>query len=70
MDIRGAKIDHQPGDQDDFANAAAGAIWLMLKPTVNEAGWLEYAAQSLAAQAMAEGVRTAPPGQTTRIALR
>lgn len=26
--IRGAKIDHQPGDHDDFANAAAGAIWL------------------------------------------
>ena len=24
--IRGAKIDHQPGDHDDFANAAAGAI--------------------------------------------
>ncbi len=26
--IRGGKIDHQPGDHDDFANAAAGAIWL------------------------------------------
>ncbi|MDR3527400.1 MAG: hypothetical protein P4L57_08965 [Rhizomicrobium sp.] len=26
--IRGAKIDHQPGDHDDFANAAAGCIWL------------------------------------------
>jgi hypothetical protein len=24
--IRGSKIDHQPGDHDDFANAAAGAI--------------------------------------------
>lgn len=26
--IRGSKIDHQPGDHDDFANAAAGAIVL------------------------------------------
>jgi hypothetical protein len=25
---RGVKIDHLPGDHDDFANAAAGAIWL------------------------------------------
>ncbi|MEA1649207.1 hypothetical protein UAJ10_09270 [Nitrospirillum sp. BR 11164] len=25
---RGNKIDHQPGDHDDWANAAAGAIWL------------------------------------------
>jgi phage terminase large subunit-like protein len=24
--IRGSKIDHQPGDHDDFANAAAGAL--------------------------------------------
>jgi hypothetical protein len=24
----GGKIDHQPGDHDDYANAAAGAIWL------------------------------------------
>lgn len=27
--IRGGKIDHQPGDHDDYANAAAGAIWLV-----------------------------------------
>lgn len=26
--VRGARIDHQPGDHDDFANAAAGAVWL------------------------------------------
>jgi hypothetical protein len=25
---RGVKIDHLPGDHDDFANAAAGAVWL------------------------------------------
>jgi hypothetical protein len=25
---RGGKIDHLPGDHDDYANAAAGAIWL------------------------------------------
>lgn len=24
---RGSRIDHQPGDHDDFANAAAGAVW-------------------------------------------
>src|SRR5215469_6536067 len=27
--IRNGKIDHQPGDHDDFANAAAGALWLV-----------------------------------------
>lgn len=27
--MRGAKIDHQPGDHDDWANAAAGALWLV-----------------------------------------
>lgn len=26
--IRGARIDHQAGDHDDWANAAAGAVWL------------------------------------------
>ena len=26
--LRGVRIDHQPGDHDDFANAAAGALWL------------------------------------------
>jgi hypothetical protein len=25
--IRGARIDHQPGDHDDWANAVAGAVW-------------------------------------------
>jgi hypothetical protein len=24
---RGARIDHLPGEHDDFANAAAGALW-------------------------------------------
>jgi hypothetical protein len=27
--IRGGKIDHQPADHDDYANAAAGALWLV-----------------------------------------
>ncbi|SEE09161.1 Phage terminase-like protein, large subunit, contains N-terminal HTH domain [Rhizobiales bacterium GAS188] len=26
--LRGAKIDHLPGDHDDHANSAAGAVWL------------------------------------------
>jgi len=26
--VRGSKIDHQPGDHDDWSNACAGAIWL------------------------------------------
>jgi hypothetical protein len=25
--VRGARIDHQPGDHDDWANAVAGAVW-------------------------------------------
>jgi hypothetical protein len=28
---RGSKIDHMPGEHDDFANAAAGAVWLAAK---------------------------------------
>src|SRR3984893_12388515 len=27
--VRNGRIDHQPGDHDDFANAAAGALWLV-----------------------------------------
>jgi hypothetical protein len=27
--IRNGRIDHQPGDHDDYANAAAGALWLV-----------------------------------------
>lgn len=27
--VRGEKVDHQPGDHDDFANAVAGVVWLM-----------------------------------------
>jgi hypothetical protein len=27
--VRGGRIDHQPGDHDDYANAAAGALWLV-----------------------------------------
>jgi hypothetical protein len=26
--LKGSKIDHQPGDHDDWANAVAGAVWL------------------------------------------
>jgi hypothetical protein len=25
--VRGARVDHQPGDHDDFANAVAGVVW-------------------------------------------
>jgi hypothetical protein len=27
--IRNGRIDHQPGDHDDYANAAAGALWMV-----------------------------------------
>jgi hypothetical protein len=27
--VRGEKIDHMPGDHDDYANAVAGCVWLM-----------------------------------------
>jgi hypothetical protein len=27
--VRSGRIDHQPGDHDDYANAAAGALWLV-----------------------------------------
>jgi hypothetical protein len=27
--VRNGRIDHQPGDHDDYANAAAGALWLV-----------------------------------------
>lgn len=29
--IRGARIDHQPGDHDDWANAVAGVVWRTIK---------------------------------------
>lgn len=29
--VRGARIDHQPGDHDDWANAVAGAVWRTIK---------------------------------------
>jgi hypothetical protein len=29
MVVRGARIDHLPGEHDDYANAAAGAVWLL-----------------------------------------
>lgn len=29
--VKGARIDHQTGDHDDFANAVAGAVWRTLK---------------------------------------
>lgn len=36
---RGTKIDHQPGDHDDYANAAAGAIWLVAGELDTAALW-------------------------------
>jgi hypothetical protein len=30
--IRGAHIDHQPGDHDDWPNACCGAVYLVLAP--------------------------------------
>ena len=27
--VRNGRIDHQPGDHDDYANATAGALWLV-----------------------------------------
>ena len=29
--IRGARIGHQAGDHDDYANSCAGAVWLAIK---------------------------------------
>jgi hypothetical protein len=33
---RGSKIDHMPGDHDDHANVAAGAVWLATDPMANQ----------------------------------
>lgn len=41
---RGNKIDHQSGDHDDFANAAAGAVWL----TISKAKPLVISPQAMA----------------------
>jgi hypothetical protein len=32
--IRGAHVDHQPGDHDDYANAVCGAVYLVMAPAV------------------------------------
>jgi hypothetical protein len=34
--MRGSKIDHQPGDHDDFANAAAGALSLAADKSIDQ----------------------------------
>jgi hypothetical protein len=47
--IRGARIGHQNGDHDDWANAVAGSAWLTIKadkPLVITAAAAEYAALS------------------------
>ena len=31
MVVRGTRVDHLPGEHDDFANAVAGAVWLLRK---------------------------------------
>jgi hypothetical protein len=31
--VRGEKVDHLPGDHDDYANALAGCVWLMRRAT-------------------------------------
>jgi hypothetical protein len=33
---RGSRIDHLPGDHDDYANAAAGAVWLASRQAMDE----------------------------------
>ena len=50
--IRGASIDHEPGGHDDFANAAAGAIWMACGGGDPIAGWGEFFS-GLAAKARA-----------------
>ena len=37
--LKGEKIDHLPGDHDDFANAAAGALWLAARMATNSMSW-------------------------------
>jgi hypothetical protein len=40
--VRGASIDHEPGAHDDFANAAAGAIFIVRGGGSSAASWLEF----------------------------
>jgi hypothetical protein len=45
--LKGARIDHQSGDHDDWANAAAGAVWCALQRSgaveISPAGAAEFA---------------------------
>jgi hypothetical protein len=54
---RGARIDHLPGDHDDWANAAAGAVRLVIgRPTMTSWGafeWMRQQAEAVAAAAAA-----------------
>ena len=53
--IRGASIDHEPGGHDDFANAAAGAIWMARGGGDPVAGWSEFYSGLAAKARAAEG---------------
>jgi hypothetical protein len=58
---RGMKIDHQPGDHDDWSNAAAGAVWLWAGMNQGEF-WINYY-RRLAAEAVEAAKRgTYAPG--------
>jgi hypothetical protein len=48
--LRGSRVDHQPGDHDDWANAAAGAVWC----ANNGAGPIKIGSAAMAWAARAE----------------
>jgi hypothetical protein len=43
---RGGKIDHQPGEHDDYANAAAGVVQVItaasVGPSITTASWVAH----------------------------
>jgi hypothetical protein len=72
--IRGASIDHEPGGHDDFANAAAGAIWMARGGGDPIAGWGEFysglAAKARAAESDQKPADAALPWHQSQIATK
>ena len=65
--MRGSRIDHLPGDHDDFANAAAGAISLVSSAAAWGAGWGIYGFHAMQAAAREARERAAREAAAPKI---
>jgi hypothetical protein len=75
--IRGAKVDHQPGDHDDWANAAAGVVWVIrdalrsvqFEPQIGAASVYSDSSSSIDEHRAARNIKPVPTPAPTMSAL-